>query len=255
VIERSPRLLGETRSRWWLAGIRGQVTWLQSRSLSTVSNQLRRLGLRYKRGRLAVHSPDAHYDLKLAYIAAAQAQVARDPQRVVLLYSDELTYYRRPSVAQAYAPVGQAAPVANSGHGRNRTRRIAGALDSVTGQFWAWQRAAFDHQTLLRYWEYVVAQYPQAERVYLVVDNWPVHFHPTLLLHFLNSKVTLLRLPTYAPWTDPVEDVWRLLYQRVLHLHEYGDEWVWLQGAVQVQLDEWQVPSTELLQISGLCPN
>jgi transposase len=38
------------------------------------------------------------------------------------------------------------------------------------------------------------------------------------------SKIVLVPLPTYAPWTNPVEKVWRKLCQEVLHLHEFVDE-------------------------------
>jgi len=34
-----------------------------------------------------------------------------------------------------------------------------------------------------------------------VLDNWPVHFHPKVLLALKSEpRIELLRLPTYAPW-------------------------------------------------------
>src|SRR5262245_47706149 len=70
------------RSRWTLASIRQAVSWLQAHSLACVWQTLTRWGLVYKRGREALHSPDADYDLKLAYIEAAQAHVLRQPEQV-----------------------------------------------------------------------------------------------------------------------------------------------------------------------------
>ena len=65
---------------------------------------------------------------------------------------------------------------------------------------------------LRRSFHAVAAADPQAERLYSALDNWPVHFHfhPELLAA-LPPQITLVPLPTYAPWTNPVEKVWRWL--------------------------------------------
>jgi transposase len=64
--------------------------------------------------------------------------------------------------------------------------------------------------------------------------------------------VRLLRLPTYAPWTNPIEKVWRKLKQEVLHQHDFGDDWAGLQQAVQGWL-AWAAPA-DLLRYTGLRP-
>lgn len=253
-LRRSPRQAGLPRSRWWLAGIRQAVPGLAAYSLSGVHGVLRRFGLYYKRGRQSVHSPDADYDLKLAYIAAAQQQAQQAPHRIVMLYEDELTYYRRPSVAQAYARCGQRGWAADTGWKSNTKRRVAAVLNIHTGQVIAWQRSRFDRRTLIRFYAAVERAYPQAERIFIVLDNWPVHFHPEIVLAFQDRKITFLRLPTYAPWTNPVEKVWWLLKKDVLHLHDFGDDWSGLQRAVHNWLERYSAPSPALLCSLGLCP-
>jgi hypothetical protein len=62
---------------------------------------LHRLGIRYKRARSYVHSPDLYYDEKLGLIQLCLLQAWYDPQRYVFLYQDEFTYYRQPTLAQA----------------------------------------------------------------------------------------------------------------------------------------------------------
>lgn len=116
VVHRSPRLFGHERSRWWLAGIRRGLEWLSGLSLPGVWKLLRRLKVHYKRGRQYVHSPDPDYDTKLAAIAAATAVVRQEPTAYVLLYEDELTYYRRPSLACAYGLAGHDDVRAQSEH-------------------------------------------------------------------------------------------------------------------------------------------
>lgn len=253
-MQRSPTLLGIKRSRWWLEGLRQAVSWLSSYTPAGVWKLLRAFGLHYKRGRTYTHSPDPDYDLKLLYVQAAFHQAQHDPHNVVFLYQDELTYFRRPSVARAYVPSGHDAPRAQQATGSNASRRIASVLNALTGQLTAWQRDRFDRHTLLRFYHHVQATYPQAKVIYIVQDNWPVHFHPDLLSGLSQTHICLLRLPTYAPWTNPHEKVWLRLYQQVLHLHTQANDWRALQHRVQLWLDAFHQGSSDLLRFVGLLP-
>ena len=254
LVHRPPRWAGLARSRWWLAGIRQSVAWLSRCSLAGVWRLLQRLHVRYKRGRAYLHSPDPAYDLKLASVQAALGLARAEPHRYVVLFEDELTYYRRASLARDYAPQACDAPRVPQGYAKNKKRRIAGSLNPVTGQFVAWQRHRFTRQTLLAYYRYLETVYPDAQVIFVVQDNWPVHFHPDLLLALLDSRLCLLRLPTYAPWTNPTEKVWLRLYQELLHHHAFGDDWLALQGAVQDWLERCDDYPLDLLHFVGLSP-
>jgi hypothetical protein len=253
-VQRSPRCCGLARGRWRLVDLGRVIPWLRGRARGTIARLLRRLGLRYKRGRRYLHSPDPAYAAKLAAITAAQLFARAHPQRVVLLDQDEFTYHRRPTVSRAFAPVGGDAPRADQGWGTDKERRIAACLEAMTGQVIAWQRRHFERGTLRRFYQAVVAAYPDAEAIYLVQDNWPVHFHPELLAA-LPPPLVVLPLPTYAPWTNPVEDLWRALFADVLHHHDFGDDWDALQAAVTAWLDPWTLPSPTLLQAVALSPD
>jgi len=254
LLHRSPHQAGLERSRWWLAGLRQAVSALHNYSLVGIWRLLRRWRLVYKRGRHYVHSPDPDYDTKLAYLEAARQMSQREPQRFVLLYADELTYYQRPSLARAYAPSGHDQLRVLTGHQPNRQRRIAAALHPPTGQLLAWQRTRFRVPTLLAFLRTLEAAYPQAERIFIAWDNWPTHFHPHISLALQTSRLTLLRLPTYAPWTNPVEKVWLRLKREVLHHHPYPNDWLSLQGAVEAWLRPFATGSLDLLHSIGLSP-
>lgn len=230
------------------------MPWLQGRGPASIHRILRRLGVRYKRGRASFHSPDLAYDTKLAAITAAQLLAHAHPEAVVLLYEDEFTYYRRPSVSRAWAPQATDAPRADQGWGSNKRRRIAACLEATTGRVVAWQRHRFDRRTLARFYAAVAAAFPAAEVIFVAQDNWPVHTHPDVLAA-LPPQIQLLPLPTYAPWTNPVEDVWRYLNQDLLHHHDFGDDWLGLQAAVTTWLAQWRDPSSRLLHLVGLWPD
>jgi len=253
VVHRSPRCFGLLHSRWRLADLRHVLPWLRGRHRGTIHRLLGRLGVRYKRGRQYVHSPDLAYDAKLAAITAAQLLARAHPAAVVLLYQDEFTYYRRPSVSRAWAARGSDAPRVDQAWGTNKRRRVAACLDAMTGALLVWQRSHFNRQTLLRYSAAVAAAYPAAEVIFLAQDNWPVHFHPDVLAA-LPPRLVLLPLPTYAPWTNPVEDVWRALNGDVLHHHPFGDDWTEVHAAVTAWFAQWRGPSPALLHRVGLLP-
>lgn len=255
MIHRAPRLFGLNRSRWWWDGLRQVVPWLQALTLPGVHGAIARLGLTYKRGRVYVHSPDPLYDEKLAVVQIAETLARTDPQRFVLLSEDELTYYRRATVAQGYALSGSTQPYAQQGYRRNYAYRIAGCLNRQPGQLFWWQRAHFDRRTLVHYYAAVRAYYPDAERIFIVQDNWPVHVHDEVVTALADTPLVLLPLPTYAPWTNPIEKVWRKLYQELLHLHDWGDRWTDLKQAVTDWLAQFRDGSLALLHYVGLYPD
>lgn len=254
MLEQSPWQAGISRSRWWLDGVRQAVSWLADCCLATVWQTLARWKLVYRRGRRAVHSPDWEYPAKVQRLETISWYSRTHPEQIVRLYEDELTYYRRPTLVQGYAPAGSALPRAEQGYGSNTARRIAACLDTHSGRLFAWQRAHFDRQTLGRFYQEVEQSYPQAEQVFLIHDNWSVHRHPDLVAGLRGSKMTLVLLPTYAPWLNPVEKVWRQLYAEVLHLHPWVDAWEQEQAAVQGWLDRWANGSPDLLRSVGLSP-
>ncbi len=255
VVAQSPRLYELPRSRWWLGGLRQVIPWLQTCSLPGIQRLLRRLGVHYKRGRRYVHSPDLAYRAKCARISRLLRLAGRYPGRIVVSYQDELTYYRKPTVAQGYARAGSDEPHAVQATGSNTHQRIAASTNVQTGATLSWQRSKLDRRTLLRYFQAVGAAYPAAYRVYVIVDNWPVHFHADVTTGLAGSKVRLVPLPTYAPWLNPVEKVWRKLYQEILHQHEFAADWPALQDKVQAWLDQWTGPSPDLLRYIGLSPD
>ena len=254
IIGASPQQRGLARSRWWLDGIRQVVDYLAGQSLMTVQRLLVKLGLRYKRGRLYVHSPDAEYDRKQAYIAQIAAQVQADPARFVLLYEDEFTYYRRPHVAQGYAQRGSDAPRAFQGWGSNTRRRIAALLNAFTGAVLFEHRSRCGREALIALFRQAQQTYPEAERIFIVLDNWSVHFHPDVLAALEGSSVELVALPTYAPWTNPIEKLWHRLYKELLYLHPFAQDWLQLQQRVSAWLEQFRFGSLPLLRYVGLYP-
>lgn len=279
VIHRDPRDFGYRKSRWTLDLIARCCTWLRVTTEGSVSGLLKRLGIRYKRGRQSLHSPDRGYDRKVHRLEMRRFRAKYDPERYVFLYLDEFSYYRQPLVARAYAQTGSHQVVARMSHQSNTRFRVIAAMNAVTGQVTAQQYSKINLHNLSRFYALIAQTYPQAETIYLAVDNWPVHFHVDVLARLEpqnfaddfnvpdnwptqptgraihdNLPIQLVPLPTYAPWLNPIEKLWRWLSQDVLALHRLADDWQTLKHYVQDFLSQFQDGSNDLLHYVGLLP-
>ena len=68
MLHRPPYLCGQSGSRWTLGKIKAAFSALSYYTLSGIWRLLKRLDLRYKRGRLHLTSPDKRYNEKKAWI-------------------------------------------------------------------------------------------------------------------------------------------------------------------------------------------
>jgi hypothetical protein len=281
ILRRSPETLGWEQSRWTLSTLLAQCDWLNLTTVGGLSLLLRQFKISYKRGREYVHSPDPFYVEKLNQIEQCRLQAWYAPGRYALLYQDELTYYRQPTLNKAYEVMGPVQPLAQRSHRANTAFRITAALDAVSGRVLYRQRSHINRSQFVAFLADVAAAYTTVQTIYLVVDNWPVHFHPDVLvcleqqrhllwpLHipdnwpktsthtpkYTNLPIQLLPLPTYASWLNPIEKLWRWLKQDILHLHRYSSRWDELKQRIARWLDAFRHGSEPLLHYVGLLPN
>jgi transposase len=253
-VHRSPELFEIDRSTWTLSTIRSVTAWMSQVSLTTVQKYLHRFRLSYKRGRQHVHSPDPQYHQKMEAIALARDLALQAPSDVVFLYQDEHTANLRPVVGRSYGGRGDKGSKATGA--ASSLIRLAGVLDVATGQVLVRRRTTFPVKEMFRFFYHVEQHYPQAQVIYIALDNWPNHFHRYVLdnLKRINSKIRLLPLPTYAPWTNPIEKFWLKLNREFMRQHRYGREKLAFRDALDLWLDKHREESAALLHEVGLLP-
>lgn len=280
VIRREPYLFGFQQSRWTLKSILETCDWLRISTAGGLHRLLERIGIRYKQGREYLRSPDRHYEDKLSLIQLCGMRAFYAPQQYVFLYGDQMTFFRQPSVARAYEVVGHRQPLARRAYSINTRSRLMGAMNAFSGQLTYEQRSRTNVPALVSFMQRLIATYPDAEMIYVVLDNWPVHYHPNLIAHLQSQQfpwppklprrwpteptvhpkhepwpIQLLFLPTYASWSNPIEKLWRWLKQSVIHMHRLANDWPKLKQRVNEFLDQFQEPSDELLKYVGLLPD
>jgi transposase len=250
-----PETLAIKQSRWTLASLRDVIPAWANYTLSGLWRLLHALKITYKRGRLNVHSSDPDYIAKRDAVEACLAQARSTPTKVVTYYLDELSFYVQPIVAQDWHVAGPTQPLAERAHRSNVYHRVLGALNATTGQVVFRMAQKTDIAFICRFLRDLRAQHPDIETLNVVLDNWyQVHNHRDVQETAQQERITLVYLPTYSPWLNPIEKLWRKAYQEVLHLHRYSRKWPELKERMQTFLEGFSEPSPALLRYVGLLP-
>ncbi len=282
LVHRAPQTCGVARTRWTLATLRRQCPWLRPITEGGFSQLLDRLELSWQRARSYLRSPDPAYQAKLAEIAVLRAQASASEGRLVVIYLDEVTIYRQPTLAPVWAPRAEQ-PLARRSLRSDTPTRVLGGLDAASGRVVRLRASHIRVAELVRFYQDLVAAYPAGTRFAVVQDNWPVHWHPDLLVALepqqspwpparppswsptpspaavrrwghLQLPIQLIPLPTYASWLNPIEKLWRLLRQELSHVHPYADDLPALRAAIDAVLDRFAAGSSALLRYVGLAP-
>jgi hypothetical protein len=233
-----------------LATIRATFDWLADYTLSGVWRLLDGLDLGLKSGRVQQFSPDPEYAHKLRVVQWKLRHARREPGRVEALFLDEMGYFRWPDPGPDYGPESPLADRRGAGQGQ---WRLIGALNARTGRLHYLDAYIVGRAKVIQFYGQLAAAYPQAERLYVIQDNWSIHTHPDVLGALKRwPQIRPVWLPTYAPWLNPIEKVWRWLRQAVLTLHRLADHWDQLQQRVHDFLNQFAQGSVRLLEYVGL---
>lgn len=284
-MRRDPRTYPAARTRWTLRALRQAVPWVRLTSDGGMHRLLKRCGITWQRAQSFIRSPDPDYAAKLACVQAVRMLNRQAPVDLAVLYLDEVTIERQPSLAHTYDAGGRDAnqPRARRSTQSNTLTRLVATLDHRTGQVVFRRASAITIPTLVRFYQDIVAAYPQAHRIYVVQDNWPVHYHPDVLVALepqetrftralppnwpthptrtaqqrwgdLRLPIQLVPLPTYASWCNPIEKLWRTLRQDLTHLHLWADDLARLRDEIDQFLVQFRHGTTDLLRYVGLYP-
>lgn len=210
------------------------------------------LKIALRRTRSHITSPDEDYRAKVAWLRRVQAQAVAG--ELVLLYGDEHTFYRQPLQGQLWHQRGGAGtqqPQTKRSPASDTKRRTIAAMNATTGQVHWWGGSRTRVINLCRFLKNLRKFYGQ-QKVVLVWDNWPIHLYPLVLETANQYNIGLLFLPTYAPWLNPIEKLWKWLKADVLVAHRHSANWMQLRSEVEAFLNQFNTHSPQLLTYCGL---
>lgn len=170
-----------------------------------------------------------------------------------MLFEDEASFYRQPSQGWLWSFMGRRQPKIRYSHRSNRRMRVVGFMDAVKGKVLSWDFSSVTLPRLRQCLAGVSQSYAKAYKIYIAWDNWPNHFHPTVL-DFLGKdpRISIIPLPTYAPWLNPIEKLWRLIHQSVTHAHPWSDDFIKFRESVREKIGRFSLESPALLHYVGL---
>jgi hypothetical protein len=185
------------------------------------SRRLRRWGIELQSATVQQWSPDPDSREKVDHLLSCLSEVARAPQRKALVFLDEMGDHRWPDVGGDGSPVGSP-PLAQRAQEKTDTPthsqgRIIGAMDALTGGVSYLDGYIVGRAKVIEWYQRLDPAYQTWDELFVVQDNGSIHTHAdvTTALEGL-LRITPVFLPTYAPWLNPIEKLWRWLRQKVL---------------------------------------
>ena len=108
-------------------------------------------------------------------------------------------------------------------------------------------------QQVRQFYSRLERAYPKVELIYVIQDNWNIHTHPDVLTALEDyPRIIPVWLPTYAPWLNPIEKLWRWLRQDLLKMHRWVEDWPRVKQRVPDFLAQFAYGSAALLRYVGL---
>ena len=241
-------------SCWRLKRIRTAVAWLNDYSLSGVWRVLQRYGLKLRTAQVQQYSPDPKYQQKEAHLLACLRKTAQQPDQRVFLFLDEMGYYCWPDTTKVWAEVAPSAPpLADRQQAKQQQWRLIGALNALTGQVDYLDNYIVGRAKVIDMYQLIVDRYAHYDHIFVAQDNWSIHKHADVEAALQRlPRIEPVWLPTYAPWLNPIEKLWRWLRQDVLKMHRLAAHWSRLRHKVNTFLDQFSAGSQALLRYVGL---
>lgn len=134
----------------------------------------------------------------------------------VFYYADEFNLSWLPTLRQMWSPIGQQVMIPTPG--QNRTHYGIGAVNYTTGETVIIVRPRKRRIEIAELLLLLLEKHP-AQTIYLVWDNASTHRDGAVeaVLKQAKGRLVLLYLPTYSPWLNPIEMLWRHFRREVTH--------------------------------------
>jgi transposase len=167
----------------------------------------------------------------------------------VFYYADEFNVSWLPTLRAMWSPIGQQVMIPTPGQPYRRYG--LGAVNYHTGETVVLFRRRKRRQEVAELLQALVAKHPTGT-IYVAWDNADTHEDDEVeaVVRGAAGRLVLLYLPTYSPWLNPIEMLWRHFRREVTHceLYETIDS---LLKAAQDFFDRFNRVPKQVLSIIG----
>ena len=134
----------------------------------------------------------------------------------VFYYADEFNISWQPTLKAMWTPIGQQVMIPTP---QQPTRRYGlGGVNYHTGEPLVLVKKRKRRREIAEFLEALLAKHPK-QTVYVAWDNATTHEKEEIeaVVREAAGQLVLLYLPTYSPWLNPIEMLWRHFRREVTH--------------------------------------
>jgi len=198
-------------------------------SQGSISKSLKSVGLRWRRAKLRVQSPDPLYQVKRDRVEALR-QRAKDRSLTLsdldrpppdgeksceLIYFDATDLHWCPDIGPAYGPAGDQVKV-NSPGLENPWYSLFGSMFYPSGEGFYTIHSRKRSVEVIEHFRLLIEAFP-TKFFFIVMDNASAH-HTAKMRQFadeMSDHIEFVFLPTYSPHLNLIERLWRILRAQV----------------------------------------
>ncbi len=138
----------------------------------------------------------------------------------VLLYQDESSFYQSGTIHAKWAKKGSN-PILKI-YGTYSRLNVFGIINPITGQSHFQYIKRLNAESFITYLKAIRREYPDANRIFLIIDNGPGHRAKKVDIYLKKEYVIkLIKLPPYSPDLNPIETVWHEVKKDVVYITFY----------------------------------
>jgi putative transposase len=130
-----------------------------------------------------------------------------------------------------------------------------GGVNYQTGECVVLFRRRKRRQEIAEFLQHLLDKHP-TDTIYVAWDNVSTHQDQEVeaVVRAAAGHLVLLYLPTYSPWLNPIEMLWRHFRREVTHCELFGSVKALLEAA-QAFFDRYNTTPTKVLSIIGAKPS
>ena len=182
---------------------------------TTVRRWLARLRFRYRRARLTTIRRDPS---KAERLAAIEAPFAPNEPYTEVFYVNEADVDLNPRIVSSWMHCEEQTTVPPPG--QDQKHYLAGALHAHTGRLVWVEHHRKTSVLFVKLHEQLRRRYRRAKRIVPIVDNYGIHkSRDTQRWLAENPKFQLLFQPTYYPWVNVIERLWKAMHDTLTRNH------------------------------------
>lgn len=220
IVQLSPLDFGWNRPTWTRELLSKVMAQLLDITLSrtTLSRELKRIGVRWNQGRPTLRCPWSKAKQRRV-LGEIKSLIENLPEDEVAYYQDEVDIHLNPKIGRDWTLKGRQRQILTPG--RNQKRYVAGALCTHTNRlFWVWGERK-NSELFMSLVDWLVDLNPDKKRIHLILDNYIIHKSKKTMKHIasLDKEIVLHFLPPYSPTENKIERKWQDLHANVTRNH------------------------------------